>query len=129
MPAPEDTPDVSRSAVTGRFVSEEEAAASPDTTVSERLVRPARGGTPAPSVGRVVHYVSYGTPKGEFSSMCRAALITEVDEADRVGLAVLNPTGLFFHPIAHENGPCRYDDSLENGEHPAGGTWHWPERV
>lgn len=32
----------------------------------------------APSVGRVVHYVSYGTPRGEYTSQCRAAIITEV---------------------------------------------------
>ena len=76
-----------------------------------------------PSVGRVVHYVSYGTPGGEYHSRCRAAQITEVDEHRNVGLAVLNPTGLFFHPIAHDNGPCPYN------ERPTPGTWHWPERV
>ena len=31
-----------------------------------------------PSVGRVVHYVSFGTPGGEFTAQCRAAIITEV---------------------------------------------------
>lgn len=29
-----------------------------------------------PSVGRIVHYVSYGTPGGEYTSECRAAIIT-----------------------------------------------------
>lgn len=85
-----------------------------------------------PSVGRVVHYVSYGTPGGEYHSRCRAALITEVQQVadvedltpSIVGLAVLNPTGLFFHPIGHENGPCPQNES-----HHEGGTWHWPERV
>lgn len=77
-----------------------------------------------PSVGRVVHYVSYGTPKGEFGSMCRAATITEVDEHGNVGLVVHNPTGTFFHPIGHENGPCPQSEE----EH-RGGTWHWPERA
>lgn len=33
---------------------------------------------PTPAVGRVVHYVSYGTPGGEYKSECRAATITEV---------------------------------------------------
>ncbi|MEZ0076361.1 hypothetical protein [Planotetraspora sp. GP83] len=28
-------------------------------------------GPPVPSVGRMVHYVSYGTPAGEFPSVCR----------------------------------------------------------
>jgi hypothetical protein len=77
---------------------------------------------PNAAVGRVVHYVSFGTPKGEFSSQCRAATVTEVDALGNVGLAVLIPTGLFFHPIGHEDGPVRHD---EDGK--AGGTWHWPE--
>lgn len=76
-----------------------------------------------PSVGRVVHYVSYGTPKGEYTSQCRAATVTEVGEDGHVGLAVVNPTGLFFHPLA-AGGGCGYDDT----DH-AGGTWHWPERM
>jgi hypothetical protein len=74
-----------------------------------------------PSVGRIVHYVSYGTPGGEYKSQCRAALVTEVndnlDDQNRVGLAVLNPTGLFF------------DQDLPYSEGHEGGTWHWPERV
>lgn len=82
---------------------------------------------PRPTVGRVVHYQSYGTPRGEYSSQCRAAVITETGVLDGepvVGLAVLNPTGLFFHPIAHENGPCPYSPDDHRG-----GTWHWPERT
>jgi hypothetical protein len=81
---------------------------------------------PTPSVGRDVHYVSYGTPQGEFTSQCRAAKITEVDPEDpaHVGLVALNPTGFFFHAL---NGfpPGAWQD--EDGH--AGGTWHWPERV
>lgn len=79
---------------------------------------------PTPSVGRDVHYVSYGTPKGEFTSECRAAKITEVDpdNPDRVGLVVFNPTGEFFHPLVA--GGCTYDSQDKPG-----GTWHWPERV
>jgi len=83
-----------------------------------------------PSVGRIVHYVSYGTPGGEFPKACRAAIVSEADDqtganADlaKVGLVVTNPTGLFFHSLA--NGGCDYDGS----EDPKGGTWHWPERV
>lgn len=73
------------------------------------------------SVGRIVHYVSYGTPGGEYPSRCRAAIITEVrddDEDQCVALAVLNPSGMFF------NGLIDYDGSADRG-----GTWHWPERV
>jgi hypothetical protein len=81
-----------------------------------------------PSVGRIVHYVSYGTPGGEFKSQCRAAIVTEVESVpkalggERVGLAVLNPTGIFLHSI--DAGGC-----IQNEDHHAGGTWHWPERT
>lgn len=109
-----------RDAGTGQYVTETEAAADPDGTVSEP--RPTQ---PRPSVGRVVHYVSYGTPGGEFTSQCRAAIITAVHDEDPVpehgvpyvDLAVLNPSGLFF------------DDTLPYSETPEGGTWHWPERA
>lgn len=88
-----------------------------------------------PSVGRIVHYVSYGTPNGEYTSQCRAAVISEVggypeeiSAADKpniavpVGLVVFNPTGMFFHPIAE--GGCMQSELGHEG-----GTWHWPERV
>ena len=84
-----------------------------------------------PSVGRVVHYVSYGTPGGEYQSQCRAAIITDVPDllnedgpnigpegyVKAVSLCVLNPTGQFF------NTEIKYSEDHE------GGTWHWPERV
>ena len=90
----------------------------------------------APTVGRIVHYVSHGSPVREdgtqaYTSVCRAAVVTEVgdwpegiSEADKsniavpIGLCVLNPTGLFFHQGAMQS---------ELGRE--GGTWHWPERV
>jgi hypothetical protein len=80
-----------------------------------------------PSVGRVVHYVSYGTPGGEYKSECRAAMVTAVPEAEwegarePVSLCVLNPEGLFFK----ENVPHEESD----GTYYNGGSWHWPERV
>lgn len=98
-----------------------------------------------PSVGRIVHYVAYGTPGGEFpAGVCRAAVITEVYDVQLfgdlrraipdyptggvftfgadgwctdVGLCVLNPTGLFF------NRGILYDEEKKPG------SWHWPERV
>lgn len=69
-----------------------------------------------PSVGRVVHYVSYGTPKGEYTSQCRAAIIAGLGATEE-DLVVLNPTGLFFNA-------CPQDETDHGG-----GTWHWPERV
>jgi len=79
-------------------------------------------GTARPSVGRIVHYVSYGTPGGEYTSQCRAAIVTEVvpnepDGVEIVSLCVLNPTGIFFNDCQHDE-----DEKL-------GGTWHWPELV
>ncbi len=73
-----------------------------------------------PSVGRQVHYKAYGTPGGEFpAGVCRAATITEVDEPGNpespIGIAVLNPTGLFFNR------------HIPFGDAP--GQWHWPEYV
>lgn len=77
-----------------------------------------------PSVGRIAHYRSYGTPGGEYEPECRAAIVTEVTgqlEPDGqwvVGLCVMNPTGLFLNR----------DITQSEDEH-RGGTWHWPERV
>jgi hypothetical protein len=87
---------------------------------------------PRPSVGRIVHYVSYGTPGGEYTSECRAAVITKVagpfsagdgslNEFYQVGLAVLNPTGVFFNEVVQQQEGVLAELS--------GGTWHWPERV
>lgn len=84
-----------------------------------------------PSVGRIVHYVSYGTPGGEYTSECRAAIVTAVTdepcfdqetgkplEGVFASLAIFNPTGQFF------NRTVRQDEAEKPG-----GTWHWPERV
>lgn len=110
-----------------------------------------------PSIGRIVHYVSYGTPGGEYTSECRAAIVTAVDQyqpsdqdapfVGHVSLCVLNPEGMFFNravlydegagepgdpdcPNApHENGPHRYCACGWMEPNLKGGTWHWPERV
>lgn len=74
-----------------------------------------------PSIGRVVHYQAFGTPGGEHPSVPRAAVITEVgdpsDPRSAVGLAVLNPTGMFFNR------------SVPFSEQPKPGCWSWPPRV
>ena len=73
-----------------------------------------------PSVGRIVHYVSFGTPGGEYGKECRAAIVTEVTQVEvneqspqgdgifreTVGLCVLNPTGQFFNRgvVYHDGG-------------------------
>ncbi|BAU83334.1 hypothetical protein SLA_2407 [Streptomyces laurentii] len=80
---------------------------------------------PMPTIGRIVHYVSHGTPGGEYPSQCRAAIVTATDPApDGVpepgqvfaSLAVITPEGMFFNRFV-----------LQDGNHTAG-TWHWPER-
>lgn len=86
-----------------------------------------------PTVGATVHYVSYGTPGGEYTSQCRAAIVTAVRDDEPVpehrvpyvDLCVLNPTGMFFNQNALYDAPTEHDAG--NGEAPRGGTWHWPE--
>ncbi|MCD2461987.1 hypothetical protein MBT42_18510 [Streptomyces sp. MBT42] len=82
---------------------------------------------PTPAVGRIVHYVSYGTPGGEYTSQCRAAIITEVDEyqppedgrfVGHLNLCVLTPDGMFLNKGV-----------LQDEDEHRGGSWHWPERV
>ena len=85
----------------------------------------------SPSVGRIVHYVSYGTPGGEYKSRCVAAIITDVRENPvvegvsntEVRLKIFNPDGDFNSPWLKYN-----DDPRKEGDMPPGGTWHWPER-
>lgn len=81
---------------------------------------------PLPTVGRIVHYTSYGTPGGEYGSECRAAIVTAVGDRfknEGIDLAVLNPTGMFFNQNVMKDGnPTRESGRL-------GGTWHWPERA
>lgn len=71
-------------------------------------------------VGCTVHYVAYGTPKGEFPALVhRAAIVTEISKSQDqngpyVDLCVLNPTGMFF------NRDLPYDKMASKG-----GTWHF----
>lgn len=88
-------------------------------------------------IGRKAHYVSYGTPGGEYGSVCRAAVITEVPARSEglppvAGLAVLNPEGMFFKR------DVRYDEGAEaaapvpgqcGSRLYRGGSWHWPAHV
>lgn len=79
-----------------------------------------------PTIGRVVHYLSYGTPVREdrsqdYPSECRAAMITDVGGEELPGwwvlsLAVFSPDGIFLSRVT------TYDPSGTRG-----GTWHWPE--
>jgi hypothetical protein len=75
-----------------------------------------------PTVGRIVHYHSYGTPNGEFKPMPRAAVVAEVfnAEAGDIAICVLNPQGIFFNGTADK--PTKYS------EEPRPGCWSWPPR-
>ncbi|ANA85381.1 hypothetical protein SEA_PHLOP_77 [Gordonia phage Phlop] len=81
--------------------------------------------TQQPTVGRIVHYQSYGTPGGEYLPEPRAAIVTAVDDSygtsedpeTRVSLCVVNPTGLFFK------------ENLPFAETPTPGHWNWPPRT
>jgi hypothetical protein len=96
-----------------------------------------------PTVNRSVHYVARGSADGVYPSVCRAAIITEVEPDSptaQVGVCVLNPTGHFYHPLAVGGGPAHHpgdeqpQQPLEKGArcntglrlYP-GGTWHWAE--
>jgi hypothetical protein len=81
-------------------------------------------------VGRIVHYVAYGTPGGEYAAGAhRAAIVADVLPSYDVQpdgsparpegtcvLMVINPTGLHFNTSPYS-------------EEPNPGTWHWPERA
>lgn len=87
-----------------------------------------------PYVGQTVHYVSYGTPGGEYGKECRAAIVTEVPEltseerndGTTVGLCVLNPTGLFLNRDVPQDElpPLAKYVAGERSEY-RGGTWHF----
>lgn len=103
-----------------------------------------------PPLGDPVHYVAFGTPKGEYSSVCRAAIVTEVGQwvtvktevpesysrsegrpirsleqwfyDDAVALFVMNPTGVFLNGAGPVS--CKHETP---GDGPlSGGTWHDP---
>lgn len=111
-----------------------------------------------PSIGRIVHYVSYGTPGGEYTSQCRAAIITGVpdllngfEERPRTGWVrrVFNwlsgagsgdkdsqqeiVNGADGHWVAgltvFNPSGVFFNQTLPHSDDHAGGTWHWPERV
>lgn len=75
----------------------------------------------APTIGRIVHYVAYGTPGGEYAQGAhRAAIVTEVSEDGAyASLCIFNLTGLHFRDgVVEDHSPT-----------PKPGTWHYPERT
>ena len=99
------------------------------TTNQENLM------TQTPTVGRIVHYVSHGSPvlpdgSQKYAPQVRAAIVTAVTHSEgpsgevvtAVSLAVLNPTGLFFDPAVPYAEPSTPNEPI------VGGSWHWPPR-
>lgn len=71
-----------------------------------------------PTVGRIVHYQSFGSPGGEYPSVPRPAIVTEVadETTGECHLAIFNPTGQFFQKVKYS-------------ETPKPGHWSWPMRM
>lgn len=72
------------------------------------------------TVGRMVHYVAYGTPGGEYEAGAhRAAIVAEVimPDSGECTLMVINPTGIHFNKAKFS----------EENKRP--GTWHWIEKA
>jgi hypothetical protein len=71
-----------------------------------------------PSIGRVVHYQKYGTPKGEHPCEPSPAIITKVlnEETLECQLFVMNTNGVYFNPTPFS-------------EEPKAGHWNWPPKV
>lgn len=112
--------------------------------------------TQQPTVGRVVHYQSYGTPGGEYLPEPRAAIITEVNytvdleamvQAGIDGEYVQDADGARFEPrtgpwIPIEELPKKpvvsvcvinptgmfFKENLPFAEKPTPGHWNWPPR-
>lgn len=66
------------------------------------------------TVGRVVHYMRYGSPNGEHKPEISPAIVTKViDEAtNRCQLFVMNPNGVYFNETPYS-------------EEPLPGHWSW----
>ncbi|QDH85214.1 hypothetical protein SEA_NUBI_81 [Gordonia phage Nubi] len=111
--------------------------------------------TQQPTVGRVVHYQSYGTPGGEYLSEPRAAIITEVAHVhDAEKLTEMYPTAAAMDQAVQwfDDGPRRIDggeipmtwqvslavlnptgmffnQAVPYAETPTPGHWNWPPRT
>lgn len=105
----------------------EAAVAAAAKAVDRAVTVPRPNPNREPYLNAAVHYVSYGTPGGEFTSECRAAVVTAVEQPApdseyamrppvTVSLFVMNPTGVFF-----KNG------LLQSELDRKGGTWHWAD--
>lgn len=105
-----------------------------------------------PTVGRVVHYQSYGTPGGEYPSVPRAAIITDVPPLPVLpGLPPEECPTPEYHATHRYCPSCSFslppdgyprlslavlnptglffDTDVPYAETPTPGHWSWPPRV
>ena len=76
-----------------------------------------------PSVGRIVHYVAYGTEGGPYpKGVHHAAIITSVNPVAGA------PSGEVNLCVFYDNGTS-FKHNIRFSESPTPGTWHFPERV
>lgn len=108
-----------------------------------------------PQINDSVHYVAFGTRDGEYPSVCRAAMVTEVGQwvtvqtmtpesysesegrpirtleqwffDDAVSLFVMNPTGVFFNGGGLVACKHAVPDPVDLTAPRQGGTWHTAE--
>mgnify|MGYP001609532508 FL=1 len=87
-----------------------------------------RGEMKGLTVGRMVHYVAYGTPGGEYQAGAhRAAIVAEVKDAGMgvCVLMVINPTGIHFNTASYSE--WKPAEQPGQGIATIPGTWHWIE--
>lgn len=72
-----------------------------------------------PTVGRIVH-ISYQAAGND--PTCRAAIVTQSNDDDTIGVCVFHSNRTtFLHDVSEDTEPIKDIGSP--------GTWHWPERV
>lgn len=69
-----------------------------------------------PAIGRVVHYMKYGTPGGEHPMEASPAVITKVLDGKMCMLFVMNPNGVYFNETPYS-------------QEPRPGHWSWPHKI
>lgn len=79
-----------------------------------------------PSIGRIVHYQSYGTPGGEHEPETLAAIVTKVKGCDpELGRDGCPHVSL---RVFYDNGDSNKPE-VPYAEVPTPGHWSWPPRV
>lgn len=72
----------------------------------------------SPTVGRIVHFQTYGTPGGEHPSEPIAAIVTAVHDSGVADLFAIYPNG-----TSHKTGVMHAPADI-----PTPGYWNWPPR-